>query len=170
MDHTGEQCRISVDGTDFRIYEQSPFSTDWFSHKFKGPGIRYEVGVCIKTGWIVWISGPFPCGKWPDLKIARQALVAALDIGEKFIADSGYRSGGVFSVTPNGANDDKQYMQSKVRARHEVVNRRLKQWGVLGQRFRHDLSVHQTIFYAVANITQMIAEEEKTPFAVEYNE
>jgi hypothetical protein len=27
----------------------------------------------------VWINGPFPCGSWPDLRIARNALVDALN-------------------------------------------------------------------------------------------
>ena len=40
---------ISNDGTDFSIYEPSPFQQIWYSHKFKGPGIRYEVGVTIET-------------------------------------------------------------------------------------------------------------------------
>lgn len=58
---TGDFCLVSVDGTDFRIYERHPFWSGWFSHKFKGPGVRYEVAVCIKTGDVVWINGPFPC-------------------------------------------------------------------------------------------------------------
>jgi hypothetical protein len=61
-------------------------------------------------------------------------------------------------------------MQSVVRARHEVINRRLKQWGVLGRVYRHNLNLHQMLFYAVANVTQIIVEEENTPFDVEYVE
>ena len=41
---------ISVDGTDCRIYEPEPFDTKWYSHKFNGPGLRYEIGVCIVSG------------------------------------------------------------------------------------------------------------------------
>ena len=62
---------MSIDGTNFRIYEPSPFSPKWFSHKFHGPGLRYEVGIAIRTGWIVWINGPYPPGDWPDVRIAR---------------------------------------------------------------------------------------------------
>ena len=83
---TGNTCLISVDGTDFQIYQWEPFWKGWFSHKFKGPGVRYEVGVCILTGDIVWLHGPFPCGLWPDLKIFRKSLKQQLLEGEKVVA------------------------------------------------------------------------------------
>ena len=51
---------ISVDDTACRIMEPAPFSPAWFSHKFHGPGLRYEVGISISSGYIVWINGPFP--------------------------------------------------------------------------------------------------------------
>lgn len=63
----------------------------WFSHKFKGPGIRYEVGLCIKTGKIVWVNGAYPCGFWPDLKIARASYIYQVDANELTLADKGYR-------------------------------------------------------------------------------
>ncbi len=64
-----KNCWISVDGTDFRIREPTPFSPKWFSYKFKGAGLRYEVGLLLETGDIVWVNGPFSCGKWIDLEI-----------------------------------------------------------------------------------------------------
>ena len=39
---------MSVDGTDFLINEPKPFDNCWFSHKFRGPGLRYEVEVSIE--------------------------------------------------------------------------------------------------------------------------
>ena len=55
-----------MDGVDFEIQEPFPFKKDysekWFSHKFKGPGLRYEILVCIQTGDIVSVSELFPCG------------------------------------------------------------------------------------------------------------
>lgn len=55
---SGNDCLVSVDGTDFRIQQPSVFSKIWYSHKFKGPGLRYEVAVSILTGDIVWLHGP----------------------------------------------------------------------------------------------------------------
>lgn len=80
----------SVDGTDFRIEEPTPFDGKWYSHKFKGPGVRYEVVIGIHNKYIVSINGPYPCGAWPDLKIARQDLIKKLLPGERVEADNGY--------------------------------------------------------------------------------
>jgi hypothetical protein len=121
----GSICKISLDGSDFSIFGQYPFSGSWFSHKLKGPGLRYEIGLCIQTGWIVWAAGPYPCGLWPDLRIARNQLVHELDYGEMYLADGGYSDGHIFADTPNGLNDWDQRMKSVCRARHETVNSRM---------------------------------------------
>lgn len=73
---------LSLDGTDFRIMEPSEFNPKWYSHKFNGPGLRYEIGICIRIGNIVWANGGYPCGGWPDIKIFRDALGYALHPGE----------------------------------------------------------------------------------------
>jgi hypothetical protein len=117
---------VTVDGTDFRIQEPTPFSTKWYSHKFGAAGLRYEVAVCIQTGDIVWIHGPFPCGAWPDIKIFRNRLKQALAHGEKVEADNGYRGerGTVRTADDYVSQVDKKAKQ-RARARHETVNRRL---------------------------------------------
>ena len=38
----------------------------------------------------MWINGPFPCGEWPDLRIARNEIIFLLDQDEKILADGGY--------------------------------------------------------------------------------
>ena len=70
----GKTCKVANDGTDFRIYEPQPFSKKWFSNKFNGPGLQYEVAINIQTGDIVWINGPYKCGAWTDIKIFRHKL------------------------------------------------------------------------------------------------
>ena len=74
MRDNGSQCKITVDGTDFRIMEPYPFDEKWLSEKFNGPGVKYEVGICIQTGWIVHVNGPYACGQWHDLAVARDSL------------------------------------------------------------------------------------------------
>lgn len=138
---------VSLDGTDFRINEPSPFSAKWFSHKFKAAGIRYEVGVSIGGGDIVWAFGGFPAGEWPDIKIAKeQYLDYAKD--EVTLADKGYRLGGYFK---NPSNTKEKLLL----ARHETLNRRLKQFQALGARYRHPLHKHPKIFHACVNLVQM---------------
>ena len=128
----GQVCLVTVDGTDFRILEPYPFNPKWYSHKFKGPGVRYEIAVCIKTGWIVWVNGPFPCGSFPDLEIAKLGLHYMLDDNEKYIADGGYRC--AFedrSRTPTGSWRISDLAESAARARHECINRKLKEFNCL---------------------------------------
>jgi hypothetical protein len=49
----------SVDATDCMIPRVKGQGKAFNSHKFDGPGLRYEIAVCILTGWIVWVMGPF---------------------------------------------------------------------------------------------------------------
>jgi DDE superfamily endonuclease len=128
MKDNGSQCKITVDGTDFRIMEPHPFDPKWLSEKFNGPGVKYEVGVCIQTGWIVHVNGPFPCGQWHDLTVARDSLCYKL-AGSEFedemaVADGGYQDGYEFFETPTGHNNYDQLMKAQARARHETINRR----------------------------------------------
>lgn len=143
----------------------------WYSHKFNGPGMRYEVGICIATGWIVWIHGPFPCGAWPDLRIARDALIYSLDEYEYYLGDGGYSDGNQYSETPNGLHDFDQRQKATVHARHETVNKRFKQWGALRDVYRHKHQNHSAVFRAIANITQLAISNGSEPlFTVEYND
>jgi hypothetical protein len=84
-------CKVTVDGTNCQIQEPWPFKEVnekwWYSHEFKGPGLRYEVAICIQTGDMVWINGPFMCGNPPDLKIFPWNLKHRLAPGEMVEAD-----------------------------------------------------------------------------------
>jgi DDE superfamily endonuclease len=160
---------VSVDGTDFTIREPTPFSPRWFSHKTNGPGVRYEIAIAIQTGEPVWINGPFPCGTWTDLRIARYALVDALDPGEYYLADGGYRDGNQYSQTPTGRHDFSDRQKATVRARHETYNKRLKDWGALRCAFRHALDSHSKIFRAIANVVQVTIMNGEPLFDVEYH-
>jgi len=155
----GCTCKITLDGTDFRIYEPSPFNPCWFSHKFNGPALRHEIGVCIQTGEIVWISGPYPAGSWPDLRIARDWIIYEIEEGEMILADGGHCDGHQFFMTPNGQNDDDQHMKAIARARHETINRRFKQWDILGSRWRHPLDRHGLVVRAIGSIIHFMIEE-----------
>jgi hypothetical protein len=73
---------------------------------------------------------------------------------EKALADDCYRRDVHHFIYPQ-AFADSAAAQKQVMARHETVNKRLKQFSVLKQEFRHDLAFHATCFYAIANITQI---------------
>ena len=143
-----------MDGTDFRIQEPSPFSKEWYSHKFKGPGLRYEIGVSVATGRIVSFHGPFPCGSFPDIKIFRLGMKTKLLPGEQALADSGYRGDSKVCTDADATSVYHRKKMSNARARHETINGRLKTWGCLKQTFRHHRSKHHIVFKAVLTLVQ----------------
>lgn len=156
--------KLSVDGTDCKIFEPSPFSTHWFSHKHNGPGIRYEVAISVATGHIVWVHGPFPCGKYNDIRIFRLKLKNLLLPHEKVIADRGYRDEKCVYLPNDLIYADNLY--SSVRARHENANRRIKQFNIISNRFRHDLSLQHFCFFAAANLAQLMIENGSPLFSI----
>ena len=164
---------MSVDGTDFQINEPWPYSKEenkkYYSHKIKEPGLRYEVAVSIQHGDIVWINGPFICGKWNDLGIFRNGLMHYLDRNERVEADKGYAGEDPSTTkTPSGFTRVKKNLklQGKVRARHETVNKRFKQFGALRNIFRHDMRKHSCVFRAVVCITQISINQGEPLFSI----
>ena len=134
----------------------------WYTQKFNAHGLRYEIGVCILTGWIIWLMGPFPCGDWPDIVCFRYALKQMLDEGERVEADDGYVGEDPTTVKVPGSvvhDQDPQMLRvrGRVRRRHEGVNKLIKQFKVVGKGtiFRHDLSFHQDCFTACTVPTQL---------------
>ena len=168
----GNDCMVSVDGTDFRIPQITPWSKSWYSHKFHGPGLRYEVAVCILTGAIVWVHGPFPPGDYPDISIFRHALIFMLDDGERVEADDGYRGEHPRHCKIPDPLDtvSAAIMRQRVMQRHETVNKRFKNFGCLKQVFRHNLIFHSSCFRAVAVVTQMAFNNGEPVFQVDYDD
>lgn len=156
--HAGDTCFMSVDCTDCRILEPKPFDPKWFSHKFKGAGLRYEIAVGIRNGLIVWVFGGKPCGEFSDLSLAREELVYRLLPNEKVVADNGYKDGTIFIYSQ--ARPQSAALIKEILARHETVNGCFKRFAVLDDRFRHGLEKHHWCFYAIANIVQLILKYE----------
>jgi hypothetical protein len=160
---------MTVDGTDFAINEPTPFSSRWFSHKFRGPGLRYEVAVSINGGDIVHTNGPFPCGAWPDITIFRSGLMEKLGPREMVEADRGYRGQpDKVRIPVDYRDENERKMKSRARARHETVNKRFKQFGILKQKFRHRLVNHQKVFRTIVVLTQLSINSGEVLFAVEF--
>jgi len=150
---------VTVDGTDFRIFEQRKpcFWTGWWSEKFNHPGVRYEICVSIINGDIVWINGPFPAGAFSDLKIFRQKLMMWLGATEKVDADEGYEGESLFIRIPSDmAEGSPEAIQAgRARARQETMNRHLKQFNILHQTYRHNLDDHGSVLRACAVTAQL---------------
>ena len=156
---------MTVDGTDFLVQQQgaaiegNPFG----SHKYAGKSaLRYELGVSILGGDLVWIQGPYPAGKFTDIAIFNKVLCNFLDPGEWVEVDKGYAGHVNKIVCPANADKgppERQVMQARVRLHHETLEGRLKTWGILSQVFRHHITLHGTAFWACAVVTQLFQAE-----------
>jgi len=88
-----------------------------------GPGLKYEVGVCIKTRNIVWISGPFVASS-SDGTVFKNGLSLLLCSDEVVEVDRGYRGSNKFMRPDMGVDSKERKMKSNARAQHEAVNSR----------------------------------------------
>ena len=60
-------------------------------------------------------------------------------------------------------------IKANVRARHETVNGRFKDWGILSRPYRHIPSSHASVFRAIVVITQIsMSLDRSTLFNVDY--
>ncbi|CAB9528703.1 unknown protein [Seminavis robusta] len=172
---SGATCLLSVDGIDCMTNEPWPFDTKWYSQKFNGPGVKYEVGVCIKTGHIVWTNGPFPAGKG-DGTICIEGLLNYLAEDEGVEVDAGYKGHPKFKAPVVATSRKDRKEKSVVRGRHEAINGRLKIFNVLVAPFRHltprnkMMEKHGICFDAVSVVTQLkFAHGDSTVFSVDYD-
>lgn len=155
---------VSLDGTDFPIEEPMPLNRKWFSHKFRGAGIRYEIGLNIYNGDIVHAYGGVPCGRYPDLVLARRLYVNLVEDDELTFADKGYNDDHFMSPKryPQNSRQIKNVM-----VRHETVNHRIRQFGVLSHRFRHAPYLHPRCFHACVNMTQLLIDNGEKLYQIE---
>ena len=170
----GARCKITVDGTDFCINKQRDEPTSWYSFKFKSAAVRYELGVAIQSGFIVWASRPFRAGRYPDITIFRLSGLKQklLDAGEKAEADQGYcGEPNTISLPDEASTRERLSQKSIARARHETCNKRFKTFNVLAHQFRHDVDFHEKCFYAVVVLVQLMIREGIAPlFEITYTD
>lgn len=130
-----------------------------FSHKTNHGGYRFQVATAFGTSTIVHISGGVPCGANPDLSMVRQALLPLLEPGERIAADEGYP--GEFQIIVKlpatcAANCRHNWRLKQMGARHETVNKRLKEFRILSSgMFRGNHDSLAEVFQAVAQIVQV---------------
>ena len=134
--------------------------------------MRYEVGLCILSGRIVWIHGPFPPGEWNDITIFRHSLITFLQPGERVETDKGYRGENPAHTRIPDLNDTDEVaaMRSRVGLRHETINKRFKQFNCLKNVWKHDLRFHSASFRAVAVVTQLLLDDGEVVFEVHYDD
>jgi hypothetical protein len=171
----GNDCLMTIDGTDYRILQKGAArkGNAFGSFKYAGKSaLRYELGVDILAGNLVWVSGPYPAGKYTNIAIFNNVLANCLKPGERVEADNGYVGRPDKIKCPNiDCNPaENRVMQGIARSRHETLNGRLKALGIPGNVYHHDIREHGTVFYACAIITQLSVTNGEPLFEVEYGD
>ncbi|KAI2498412.1 hypothetical protein MHU86_16109 [Fragilaria crotonensis] len=163
----GKTCKVTVDGVDFPI-ESRPRSTVSGSVTNRGPGLRYEMAICIQTGDIVWVNGPYKCGKWPDVKIFKSRLMHLLGDDEMVEADRGYRGHNVKARTPDDCVPRRPLGKNKSKGSTRDSQSTSQAMGSMQHRWRHVRHKHKIAFAAVAVCTQLAFETGERPFQCRY--
>ncbi len=120
----------------------------------------------------VWIQGPYPAGKYSNIKNFNKVLWNFLELGEWVKADEGYHSHPDKIKCPGKDTNlaENRAMQGRVRACHETLNGRLKNWGILSQVIRHHITMHGDVFRACAVVMQLTVKNGEPLFKVEYED
>lgn len=100
----------------------SPIDSKWFSHKFKGPGLLYEISISVSSGRIICAHGPFHCGSFSDFRILQNGLTQVLKDDENVIAEGGYIDE---NCTKNRDTEIISRYYAVIGERHETINRYL---------------------------------------------
>ena len=157
---------VTVDGVDFKVWEKQhpefPYDKGQYSHKHNHGALKYEIAIDTVTSKVVWINGPFR-GGMHDKSIYLQGLRTKIPNGKMIIADGVYGSKTRFVAPddhlkislPNLCDTKEVHnFKSRLRARHESFNGRLKHWRSLADTFHHANNKHVHVFEAIAVIIQ----------------
>ena len=147
----------SVDGVHFRIQEpRKQPNTNWKSHKSNGPGYSYEVALSLYDSKIIWIDGPFPAATGDLTTFCHDGgLKSKIPPGKKLMADLSYRSQRDCCAVKNELDSlEVREFKRRGRARQETFFTRIKNFAILGERFRHALEKHQSVFEASCVLMQ----------------
>lgn len=171
---------ITVDGKHCPIQEPTVESFEesrkYFSHKYNGPGLDYEIAISTFSQQCVWVSGPYKAG-CPDITVFRDGLKQRLQesrdasgVQYRGIADRGYRGEREYLSVPT-SQDTEEVRDFKGRAlsRHENFNGRIATYAIVEHTFRSKgltgapgtderrglVEKHGQCFFAVTVIVQL---------------
>lgn len=102
--------------------------------------------------------------KLPGFARFRKYLKLKLRRGEQLIAYGGYQDDEC--VLFENVAFPEQKLFKMIRARHEIINCRMKKFNVLHQTFRHRISMQGTVFFSVANVIQVSIANHEPMFSV----
>ena len=141
---------MTIDGTDFDCAGQG---STYYSHKFGHSEVQYEIGLNFLLDDMCWINDQYETGRWNNIKIFRESLMSHLEKGERVEEIDGYigKHPQYFEYTKEFTNPEEMlFVQQRIFNRQKKVNKRLKQLGMLKQRYRHDIQKHGEVLRASA--------------------
>lgn len=147
---------LTVDGVHFRTREiRKEPSSSWYSHKHKGPGLTYELGIAIWENKLVWINGPFKAGK-NDIGMFRSddGLESRIPDNMLALGDSAYKSSKKATYKKRSDSKDLHDFKNRALARHETFNGKIKTFRCLENRWRHCIKKHKSVLEAVCVLVQ----------------
>jgi hypothetical protein len=162
----------TVDGVHFKVYEmrQTP-NKNMKSPKSGGAAVAYELAISIWNGKLVWINGPFPAGE-TDIVIFQKpgGLKSKIPANKRLIGDKIYLSQPeVSGRNPTHSKTVATFVE-RMKARHEVFNRRIKSFNILKNCFRSKtkdrLKRHKSVLTAICVAVQYDLENGKPLFDV----
>jgi hypothetical protein len=127
---------LTLDCTDCRINEPFPFNRKWFSVKFKGPGMKYEVAIAIYSNNICWSNGQF-YGTMYESKIFREGFGLEIPDDESVEVDASPGGDPQLMKPLTGPSTVARKQKSSHRGRQETIFSRMKQLNVLDTHFHH---------------------------------
>ena len=159
---------LTVDGVHFATKEcRKDPSSSWYSHKFKGPGVTYEIGISIWENKLVWVNGPYRAGK-NDIGMFRDVdgLQSKIPENKFALGDSAYKSSNKVIVKNKTDSRELKRFKNRALARHETFNGRIKCFNCLCNRWHHDLKKHKSVMEAVCILVQYDMENGNPLFEV----
>ena len=127
----------------------------WCTHKFNRHGIRHETGLSFCTSHIAWECRGIRTGEFPDIMLALSCVTNLLVDGEFVLADNGYNDPCVFVNDVKNNPAPRNVMIRQYLARHESVNKRIRDFNILRNKFTGNLKFHPRIFHACVNLVQI---------------
>ena len=104
---------------------------------------------------ICWVYGGYPAG-CNDITLARRGILRVLPRGEKIISDKGYKSMPHRIIVPTeDRKSNLSYQHKLIMARHEGVNKRVKDWRCMSSIWRQGRKAHVPTFYVIISLTQI---------------
>ena len=163
---------ISVDGTDFKVWERKhpmmPYHKGHYSHKFNHGALKYEIAMDVYRSKVVWISGPHRAGLHDKTIFVEKGLKDKISLGKKISSDRVYGSQNHIKLSlPNPSMDDLEVanFKARVRSHHESFNGHLKFYKSLSDTYHHTPDNHVHEFEAISVTVQYQMDNDAKIFA-----